>query len=168
MVAGGGNAPALEDQGQLLGQPPVADVDDARARHALQDLDHLILLRPRVADDVVQIIPPETLLVNEFVLAEGEVFLNVPDYLRRRRGGNGDAGDAGEEFPDLGDPEVGRAEVVAPLADAVRLVHGQQRHVHLGDADAGQFGLQPLGAQVEELSVAVNGVVEDAVDVVSP
>lgn len=168
VVAGRGDAAALQIQRYLLGHAPAADVHDARARHPVQDVQQLLVFRLRLANHVGEVIPPEALFEDEALLFKLEVFLDVFHHFRRRRGGNGDDGHVRVQLPQLGDAQVRRPEVVAPLADAVGFVDGQQRQFHLADADARQVGQQALRTHVQQFGVAVHGVVEDAVDVVFP
>lgn len=70
-----------------------------------------------------------------------------------RRGRQRDAGHAGPALPQHGQRQIVRAEVVAPLGDAVRLVDGED-----GDLTAGQEGerrveAQPLGGQVQHVEL---------------
>ena len=54
------------------------------------------------------------------------------------------------------DAQVARPEVVAPLADAVRLVDGEQRHADLAEALGRSAGVEPLGRDVEQLDLAAH------------
>src|SRR5690606_32729402 len=88
-----------------------------------------------------------------------------------RRGGGGDgengrgpAPGACEEGPDGRDAAVGRAEVVAPLRDAVGLVDGEEGDVQAGRPRPEQLRLQPLGRHVEEAVAAELGVGEALVE----
>ncbi len=60
---------------------------------------------------------------------------------------------SGQQFPQPRELPVFRPEVVAPLADAVRLVHGNEAHAAPGDEReeaVAAFPDQPLGRDIEE------------------
>ena len=72
-----------------------------------------------------------------------------------RRGGQGDARHAGEQLGELAQLQVFRAEVMAPLRHAVRLVDGEQRQLRQALQEIQHARLhQALGRQVEELDLA--------------
>ena len=64
-------------------------------------------------------------------LAEKELALNVGDHFGSGGGGKGYDGNVVVEGTDAGDVEIRGTEVVAPLGDAVSLVHGDERYFHL-------------------------------------
>jgi hypothetical protein len=71
-------------------------------------------------------------------------------HVRRRRRGQRDDGGTADRLDRFLQPEVARAEIVAPLRDAVRLVDGEE-----GDVDAGHHlqelrALEALRRDVEE------------------
>ena len=73
-------------------------------------------------------------------------------YLRCRRGGVGrDDGTARQGIHKIGDAEIARAEILSPLRNAVRFVHGEKRHVHLLHEREKAVRLQPLGRNIDEL-----------------
>ena len=67
------------------------------------------------------------------------------------RGGQGQGWGTAEQLADFPDPRVVGPEVVAPLADAMGLVDGQQRDLPLGDHGPEVGILKPLGGDVEQL-----------------
>ena len=80
-------------------------------------------------------------------------------------GGEGQDGDARRErCADVGDAEVGGAEVVTPLRDAVALVDGEEADVHGAQLGAEEVGGEALGGEVEELVIAEDAVVKPCVD----
>ena len=52
-----------------------------------------------------------------------------------------------------------------PLGDAVRFVDHQQVDVHFLNARSYQLGREPFGREVQQFDIAVDAVVEDAVNV---
>ena len=97
-------------------------------------------------------------------LGEAQPVHDVLGHAPGRRGRERQHRHAGQLFAQLGDAQVGGAEIVAPLRNAVRLVHGQQRHLHPLHPQAESLGDEPLRSHVEELHVAVDAVVERDVD----
>ena len=74
-------------------------------------------------------------------------------------GGDGEAGHAGEQALQAAKGAVIRAEVMAPLADAVRLVHGDQRNVHVREP-FGEAGAEAFGRDVEQIHLTALGCAE--------
>ena len=73
-------------------------------------------------------------------------------HLRCCRGGVGrDDGTARQGIHKIGDAEIARAEILSPLRNAVRFVHGEKRHVHLLHEREKTVRLQPLGCNIDEL-----------------
>ena len=108
--------------------------------------------------DIREVGPLET-AAQQQALAEGKLVHDVLRHARGCRGRQRDHGDV-ERFTQLIDGQVVRTEVVAPLRDAVRFVHDdivdrQQRQPGLE-----QRRTQPLGRYVEELEIAVGGIVQ--------
>ena len=79
-----------------------------------------------------------------------------------RRGGGGKAADLGnaELLNELADPRVVRAKVMAPLADAVRLIDHQEVRREIAHGPAELAGAQALGRDVEQLQLAGRKVLE--------
>jgi hypothetical protein len=84
--------------------------------------------------------------------------------LRLGIGGGGEGGQRHvERAAQLSDPEIVGAEVVAPLADAVRLVNGDQADPGIGQHPLRATGGEPLGGEVKELQLARRQRVPDGV-----
>jgi hypothetical protein len=66
-----------------------------------------------------------------------------------------------EAPPRLPDPEIRRAEVVTPLADAVGLVHHQERNHEIPDRIAKRGNLETFGGHEKKLGPAFPGPGED-------
>ncbi len=95
---------------------------------------------------------------------EVQLFHDVVRDARCGRGRESQHGDAGNPLAQLGDPQVGGAEVVAPLGDAVGLIDGEKRYVHSLHPQAEGLGCEPFGSDVEEFHVAIDAVVQVDVD----
>ena len=156
-VVGCGGDPLLAEQFAR------AHVDDARSRDVADQAQQLSVLVVGVADAVREVGPCKA-AAQDVGLGEFQVAHDVLGHDLRRRGREGQHGNPRQPFAQLGDPQVGGAEVVAPLRDAVGLIDGQQRDVHAHDTQAEGLGGQPFGGDVEELYVAVDAVVEGDVD----
>ena len=65
-----------------------------------------------------------------------------------------------DDAPGRGDSHIVRAEVIAPLTDAVALIHHHQRYVHRPKPAQEKLVLQSLGSNIEDLVV---GGVDDIV-----
>src|SRR6185437_3192431 len=77
--------------------------------------------------------------------------------VRRRRGGERDRRRPTERFAHLRDTQITRPEIVAPLADAVRLVDGEQRDAGVAEPLGGRARVEAFGRDVEQLDVAADG-----------
>ncbi len=107
----------------------------------------------RLPHDVGKIFPPETLGED---VGSGE-FQTELDVLRHpRRGGRRQRQNRHrrEELPNFGNSEVRRAEIIAPLGNAVRLIHRQQGDLHRLQTLPEVSGRQAFGRDVEEFHLA--------------
>ena len=143
MVVVGADAVALEELGRFAGFPPVAYIHDARARIALDNPQHPSLFVLFLNDIVSQVVTFETLL-KDVLFRKKEFLLDVADHFGCGSGGEGEDGHFRKILPYFGNFEIGRTEVVAPLGDAVGLVHGQHLHGHPLQVDTEQVGLEPF------------------------
>ena len=163
VVGGRRNALVAELFGQLFGPVARTGVDDARSRNVVHQPQQLAQFVVRVADAVRKVRPREA-AADDVRLGEFQMEHDVLGHGARRRGRQRQHRDARQPLAQLGDPQVGGAEVVAPLRDAVRFVDGQQRHGHPHDPQTEGFRGQPFGRHVEEFRVAVDAVVQCDVD----
>ena len=94
------------------------------------------------------------------MIVVGDVELELRDdvapHVRRGRRRERDGRRRAELLADLGDAQIARPEVVPPLADAVRLVDGEQRHAGVAQPLGGRAGVEPLRRDVEQLDVAAH------------
>jgi hypothetical protein len=72
-------------------------------------------------------------------------------------GGGGDAGHVRKRISQATQRAIVRPEIMAPLADAVRLVDGDQRHLHLLKTRCQRPIRQRLGRDVEQVHLAGRG-----------
>ena len=134
------------------------DVDDGRAAlrgDLARDAIQVGSLRLLAVAEELQVGAVEGAARGQEVLAQAELLddveLDARDGGRRQR----HEGHAGQLLADAAQGPVGRAEVVAPLRDAVGLVHGDER-----DAPLGVQGLEALQEGAREL---LGGEVHQAV-----
>ncbi len=136
VVRGGVHAVIAQPAGDLLGALAREAVDDAGlAGVAGEELGELVQRLALVDDRVADIGPVEAGDVDRGV-AEPEPRTHVVARLgvgRRRAGHDGYAGEEAAQLPQL---HVLGAEVVTPLADAVRLVDGEQGDARFKPLDA--------------------------------
>ena len=161
VVAGGGDARLVEREPDVVHLHGGGAVDDARALEALEEPPGGLGLE--VAGDELhaeaQVVPVgrrgDHLGVDE-AQAAGDV---VPHL---GRGGGGERQDRGlAEEPVLGtQAQVGGAEVVAPLGDAVGLVDAQERRVRLGEVGPRGLGLEGLGGGQDDEAPAGGEAIE--------
>ena len=163
VVEGGGDAFLPEKRGEFLGLFTVADIDYSGAWHGLADADYLAELVFRMAHDVGEVRTLESALYQK-LLTEAQAGHDVVGDGRGGCGRNGNHGGI-DAVAELSDVEVVRAEVIAPLGDAVRLIDDDVGEVHVPEVLPEEARGETLGGYVEELVVAVGGVVEGEIDV---
>ena len=95
-----------------------------------------------------------------------EFLADILDNLGRRGGRQGQHGDVGQEGADVGNLQIGGAEVVAPLGDAVGLVDGDERDPHVAQLGDEELAAKALWRHIEKLGTAEDAVLQDAQDVV--
>ena len=161
MVGRGTDAILLQESRHLLAAAPVPHVDDAGALDAAADVQQLPRLVLAVAHDIREVGPLET-APQQQPFPEAELVHDVLRHLRRSRGREGDHRHV-HQFAQRADFQIIRAEIIAPLRDAVRLVHddvaeGQDLQVRLEQRRA-----QALRRDVQELEIPVGSVVERSV-----
>ena len=158
MVEGCRHPGRTQHVGRFLGALPVADIYDARAGDAVahgEQFSGLVLAFP---DDIGEVGTLEAGF-EEILLPESEPVHDVVRDGGRRRGREGDDGRL-HRGPEDADLEVFRPEIVAPLRDAVRLVHDDVGDVQDGQVVLEQPGLDTFGGDIQELVVTVGRVVQ--------
>ena len=163
VVAGRGDACVAQEFGELFAAVARAHVDDTAAGHVAHHAKQLLVLVLVVPHGVGEVGPCER-AAQDVRFGEAQLPHDVA--------GDGGCGRCrerqhrhlGQPFAQFGDAQVGGAEVVAPLRDAVRLVDGQQRDPHPLHAQTERLGHEPFGSHVEEFDIAVDAVVEHDVD----
>ena len=86
--------------------------------------------------------------------------MDILDHLGGGGGGEGEDGGIGEDLPDFSDFQIGGAEVVAPLGDAVSLIDGDKTDVHVAEFRLEEVGGKSLGGDVENLHSTEDAVLE--------
>ena len=144
MVVVGADPPAHQLFSDLLRTPAVAYVDDSAARHFVEYIDQLAFFAFGMSDDISEVVAGETFLKNAGIAAEGQPLLYILHDLRRCRRREGNDWYFGKNGPQVGNGQVGGAKIIAPLADAVRFIYGQQVDRHAGQARLQQLCSEPL------------------------
>ena len=152
MVPDGGDPAVLQPLTDLFHGRPGGAVDDAAAAGALrqqpQQRGGLVPGRLNVEVEVGAVKARD----DHRRVAELQQRRDVlPDLLsgRGRKGGQHRVG--GERCRKVGDQQIAGAEVLPPLGDAVRLIHGQQGHRLSAQLPEEALLLQPLRRHVEQL-----------------
>ena len=169
MVVLGGDVVRLQQLCQFCGQSTTASIDDGTSlRYALQDVYHLFCLVFRWAHHVDEVLALET-HGDDVLFLEPQLVLNVVHHLWRGSGGERQNGHrVGDDVAQLGNLLIGRAEVVAPLRNAMGLIHTYHADVaHSFQFGAKQFASDSLRRDIEEAVVAQYAVVEDAHHIVA-
>ncbi|MCY1434370.1 hypothetical protein D9M71_504290 [compost metagenome] len=156
VVGTGGDAALGQAQGDLFGGLLQGHIDDCRLpgtrRQPVHQAAQLVSAGHRF-DQQVEVAAVEA-GGDHISIGDDELALHVGNH-RRRRGGCQQQHLGNAELPlVLGQLEVVGAEVVAPLGDAVRLVHHQQGDWHLLDEAAETLVLQALHRDHQDLQLA--------------
>ena len=131
--------------------------------------DQFVGLVVGVTDQIGQILALERhaeYVESGFPRFSGQFGADVIYHLRCGRSGECQDRDAGQQLADVGNFEVGRAEVVAPLRDAMRFVNGDKRYAHVAQLGLKQAAAQSFRRNVKQFDAAQDTVLKYAQDVV--
>ena len=161
VIEGSADALRLQERCGFLTAAAAAHVHDATPLHPVADVQELAALVFRFADDIAEVRTLEAGL-EEVALAEAQLVHNV---LRNLRGGGGGKGYHGgvNGFTETADLEIVRAEVIAPLRDAVGLVDHYIINVQDFQIAAEQTCAETLRGDIKELAASVGGIVQGVV-----
>ena len=152
VVSGGGDAPLVQEVTDLLYVLPGGTVDDpAFSWAALHQLQQCRLFVLRLLNLKIQVLPVEASGKAQRLPQPQQLF----DVLFHIRGGRGGKGPhhrpPGQGLHERRDIQIGGPEVLAPLGDAVGLVHSDQGDVRVLRKGAKALGLQPLRRHIDDL-----------------
>ncbi|OPZ09086.1 MAG: hypothetical protein BWZ08_00699 [candidate division BRC1 bacterium ADurb.BinA292] len=154
MIRGGGDAARAQMVGKLLDLLARQAVDDARlaavASDELGDLVQEAVAGGARLDAVDQVGPVER-TDEDLRRRQAELPRDVVADAVRRRRGIGVDGDRREGLLELAQAAVFGPEIVAPLADAVGFVDGEERDARLAQRVEEAIEQQPLRRDVEDL-----------------
>ena len=159
MVIGGRDVQLLQFLGYLLTFPSAAHVDDGAARHLAENMHEFLDLVLGRAHHISQVLALKA-HAEDVLLAEMQLLLDVVGHLRRCGGSQGQHGCVGFDLAEVGNLEVGGAEVVAPLTDAVGFIDGDEAHLEVVELGKKQLRRQPLGRDIEQFGAAEDAVVQ--------
>ena len=164
VVARGGQPLVPQQFADLLDGAPARTVDDSRAFGPLaaEGYEHAVLLgMPAGALHREEQVGTVEAGEDHERVAQRE---RLPDVAPHGTGGRGrerhDRRASGEGLQEVDDSLVAWPKVVAPLGDAVRLVHGEQAHAARGDGLREGGVVEPLGRHVDEAQCAGGHAVE--------
>ena len=129
MVVQGRDALLSQPGSQVGSLVAAARVDDGRARHRPQYVQQLRVLVVRVAHHVAQVGALEA-HAEHLSVGKAQAQADVVNHCRRGRSRQCQHRHTGQQWAQVGNAQVVRTEVVAPLRDAVGLVDGEQTHLH--------------------------------------
>ena len=140
-----------------MGLAPRPGVDNGAPCGVVQDVEHLRQFLGCRTNHILQVGTRETAFEDLCARTEIEACLNIFGHFGRGGGCQGQTGHIGtQQFAQFADKQIRRTEVIAPLRDAMRLIHHKQR-----DVEGAQFVAKPLpcksfGRHIEEFA-AVGG-----------
>ena len=142
----------------LTGTFPVTGIDDGGTVHTFQYVNQFLGLVFGVADNIGKVLPFKAHAEGLCPFPEAQLHLNVFDYLRCGGSGQCQYRDIGEHLADVGNLQIGGAEVVPPLGDAMRLVHRNHADLHASELGLEDFRVQSFGGDIEEFVIAEDAV----------
>ena len=156
VVAAMRNAPLAKQRAEAVEHANEREIDDPAARAAvpgtnIEDLPDLLVVSPHLPHREREVRPLDPLVKRRHLVGgEAQLSDDVALHLRSGRGREGHRHRIPEQPAKLPQAGVVGAEVVPPLADAVRLVHGEERDSPRGD-DLTKLRLaKPFRRDVEE------------------
>ena len=143
--------------GGRFGFRPAAAIDDASAAPIGDAVDEAaqlgaLLLARRRADKNIR---PVEAAAKHRCLLQRELAADVLDRAGIGGGGQRQARDVGKTLSQHRQRAVFRPEMMAPLADAMRLVDGEERDVAPAQAVQRTIHCQPFGRDIEQLQAAI-------------
>ncbi len=110
-------------------------------------MEHLVVFVVSYPHNVCEILALKT-HAEEVLLLEKQFFLDVVYHAGRGGGSEGEDGNVRNQFADIGNLQICRAEVIPPLADAVCFIDSDEADFHASDFYLKQFGCQSFGRDV--------------------
>ena len=151
VVAGGGEALPAEELADLLHGLPGGAVDDGALVTVLpEDFQELGLLVPGLPDLEVEVWPVEAGGQDHGVPELQNPDDVLPDLGRGRGGKGADHRPPGQRLDEARDFQVTGPEILAPLGNAVGLVHADHENLRASGEVQELLGLQPLRRHVED------------------
>ena len=159
MEEGGGKAPCIQFPGQILALLSAAAVDDARTllslQHTAQTLDAVVGMKHLIG----QVLSVET-HAELVLLTKAEYALDILCHLGSGCGGKCEHRRSRHQLPELGYLQIGGAEIMPPLTDAMSLIHRDEADLHMLQFGRKEFGGKALGRHIEEAVKAEHTVVQ--------
>ena len=144
MIERGSGADACQSFGIFLCLFPVVGVYNSGTVDSIKYFHRFGKLVFCLSYDVGKVLSFETHSEHVF-FSESELLLNVVYGSLRCRGGKCENWDAGLHLSYLCYGEIGRPEVISPLAYAVGFVYGDEAYVHMLQFCEKQFGSESFG-----------------------
>ena len=120
---------------------------------------HLCILVNGFPNDISEVLPLET-HAEDIFLPEFQSLLNIVHNLGCRSGGKSQDRSSRFQPAYFGNSEVRWAEVISPLADAVRFVNGDEADIYVSQLGEEDVGRQSLGRYVQQFGMAENAVLK--------
>jgi len=145
----------VEPLGGLLDLPAAQAIDDAALPRPLREEALQLALRIVLLDDGVADVRTVEARREDARIVELQPVDEIVARLRIGRRRQRHARHAGEAFPQHGELEIFRPEVVAPLADAMGLVDGEEADPDACEQSEKSVADKTLGRHIEEIEIAL-------------
>ena len=153
--------------GQFTRATAATYIDNGTTVDFLQELQDFLFHRSRVGTDAVGKVLALEAHADHVLATEMQLLLDIADDGWRRRGGKCQHGSVRQDLPHLGNAEVGRTEVVAPLGNAMGLIDRNKTDMHPPELGEKEVGRKAFGRDVEELEIAVDAILQRHDDLVA-
>jgi len=157
------NPHLIECFGELLRTLAISHIPDRCTGNSIEDFCSFFKFVFDDSDTVAQIFSGKT-LVKLPESGHFQLFQNILTHLRSRRSRQGNHIYLGVKGANLGDFEVGRTKIIAPLGNTMGLVNCDQIDIHLLESLDENLCFQTLRRNVEKLEVTIDTVVQYRID----
>ena len=164
MIGQGPDVVGHEQFGQLLDLLAAQAINDTRLAGILLDIFDDLTCRIVFGPDFVEQVGPVERRLEHGGIGHAEILLDVHLHLRSRRCRQGDQRRPADVVHDGTDAPILRAEIVAPLRNAVRLVDGIERHLDLAQERNVVLLGERFGREVEQFGPAGQHILLHLID----
>ena len=125
--------------GIFLCPSPTAGIDNGSAIDTAKDMNKLGCFVAHPSDDIGEVLTLEAHAEHPAFTKE-QALLDIIDNLWCGSSCKSEDWHVRQVFPDIGNSQISRSEVIAPLADAMGLIDTDETHLHVAQLGAEELG----------------------------